>query len=173
MQLKILNSADEYAASLVAGLQNSRGFAQIIAEHSQRCDKEDDFTCIIAKQLLPASYRGNPSILAIKALAKVDDFQDASGYQTPQDQATITIIFYRKCKEAQHRRTNPFPSVTAIIKEWLQLNLPKSKRLTVPLLSIPPHFSTHPEQLTYRIKIETQTPIKITKLSKSWLISRK
>lgn len=177
MKLKLNNDADRFAWEQVAGLQNSRSLTTTIAEYIRtRAIFNDDESCevTVAKALLPDSYKGNPSLMAVKLLQKLDgEWMDSSGYQTPGKRTHVTLVMLRNAKPSHSRRAHASPSVKQVIKEWLELNEPRSSRLRIPIASVPPFYFSHPEQLKYQIKQETETPIKIIRLSKSWLIARK
>lgn len=181
MQLKINNAADEFAISQVAGLQNYKSIAALVAAYADvysnsNGNNDEEFEIIIAKELLPDSYKNNATALALKILSKINDshWKDASGYATPTQESThVTIKILRDRKPDNARRTNAKPSIKAIIKEWLALNKPKSIRLTLKVRDVPPFYLSHSEQLTYQIKRETSKKIKILRLDKTWIISRK
>lgn len=171
MKIRINNEADLHAFAQVASLQNPRSVLAIISAASARCSTDEDFQAEVAKDLLAPSYHSNPSILAIKIQATTQ-FADSSGFQTPNRPTHVTILLHRQAKLIGARYTRATPSIKSTTKAWLKLDL-KHKRLHLPHEAIPPFFQTHPEQFVYQIKTETNMPIKILKLSKSWLISRK
>lgn len=155
-------------------MQNSRSLTATIAALIQaKCQPESDAEITIAKSLLSDSYRGNPCLLASKVLDKLDPelWKDSAGYQTPKIRTHVTIKLFRK--EKLERRISVTPSIKQLIKRWLYLNLPKFKRLRIPIEGIPKFYFAHPEQLVYNIKLETETPIKIIKAQKCWMIARK
>lgn len=168
MKLKLNNDADVHAITQIASLQNCRSIASIIGNYAQMCPDDEDFTVEINKELLTATYRANPSLFASRVNA-IAAFATMSGHQHPTNPAIISIKLYRQEKTQTPRGT----SIKAVTKQWLNSTQTRQHRLSVPITAIPPFFQTHPEQFTYQIKCETQTKIKILKLKKSWLISRK
>lgn len=169
MKLSLNNEADVFAS-----LQNTRsittGIAELLLEDA---DDTGDVTVEVAKSLLPDSYKGNPSLFASKVLEKLNgQWEDSSGYQTPNKRTHVTIKILRHAKPSHARRANPLPSVKQIIKQWLDLNLPDIRKLRIPIAAIPPSYLSHPEQLTYAIKRETETPIRIHRAKASWFIKR-
>lgn len=167
---------DVFAAGQLAGLQNPRSIVAVIAEYIAEDTKPEtpDVEITVAKNLLPDTYRGNPSLFANKVLSKLksDQWQDCSGHQTPGKRSHVTIRLLRKPKPLHARRANIHPSIKQIVKDWLNLNLHKQRKLSVPIAAIPAFYMTHPEQLVYQIKRETNTPLKIKRLTNTWLIKR-
>lgn len=174
MRIKINNDTDLHALAQIAGLQNPRSTLGVIAAYAchQSNDEEENFEAEVHKDMLPPTYQANPSLLALQLRAKTN-YVDSSGHQTPGRSTYVTIKLLCERKPAFARYTMAQPSIKRTIKNWLHLNLRKSKKLKIEIEGIPPFFFSHPEQLKYQIKRETQTPIKITQLKKNWLISRK
>lgn len=172
MKIKILNANDASAIAEITGLQNYRSIAALVAAYADFCLPMEDFEAIIAKSLLPDSYKGNPCQLALTILSKTV-FKDSAGYQTPNNEKAVTIKLLRERKPPHKRWTRMAPSAKSVVKDWLALDLPASAKFKLPLVSIPAFILSHPEQLTYQVHIETDIRIKITKLTKSWLITRK
>jgi len=176
LKLKLNNEADLQAAAEIAGLQNGEGIVVLLAgyAYTQTTGSNEPFTAIISKSLLADSYKGNPSLLAAKVLVRLQrddgDWESCSGHLTSPTHITVRLSMQAKERNV---RTTLRPSVKGTIKAWIALDEPRFKRLRLPIASIPDWYVSHPEQLTYAIKQETQVPIKITKLTKSWLVSRK
>lgn len=126
----------------------------------------------IKRDQLPQSYRANPSLFGIHLRSKTE-FADSSGCQTPHKPDHITIWLHAVRKAQNERYTQAQPSLKRVVKAWLNLNAPKTNKLHIKIEGIPPFFFSHPEQLIYQIKRETQTPIKIIKLKTKWIIARK
>lgn len=175
MKVKLNTDADTYAMSVVASLQNYRSIAALLAAYADvKCPSDENFTAMVRKSLLPASYRSNPSALALAMLGlSTDDFEDSAGYQTPSKSSHVTVRLLRDGKPDHARRTNAKPSIKQTIKEWLELNLDSDEVLHFPIADIPRFLYTHPEQLTYQIKRESGTPIRIIRSATLWTITRK
>lgn len=174
MKIRINNAADEMIVAELAGLQDHRSLAALIAAYAEtRCPEEEDFTADIAKAMLTDSYRSNPATLARNVLAKLlsHGFEDSSGYQTPARSTHVTIKILRERKPVSRRYTHGTPTAKQLIKEWLPLTDEPSLKLEKEL--IPPFLSTHPEQLSFQIKRETSTPIRILRTETHWIITRK
>lgn len=174
MILKVNNEADKHALAQVASLQNPRSLQAIIAEYILAFAVEgEDVTVHIHRDLLPDSYKRNPSLFGIHMLSKCEGFEDSSGHATAQRSTHVTIKILRQRKPDNMRYAQSKPSIKRTIKNWLNLNDKRSKRLKIPIAGIPPFYFSHAEQLRYQIKQETQTPIKIIRLKKNWIIARK
>lgn len=172
MNIKVNNDADRYALASVASLQNSRSLVAILAEYIN-AQGDEPTTVTIKRNQLPSSYKSNPSLFALRLLAKCPQFADSSGYSTPMSPEHVTVKLLRDRKPDNARYTQAIPSLKRVIKNWINLNEKKSKKLRIPIEGIPPFFFSHPEQLTYQLRKETQTPIKIIKLNKHWVFARK
>lgn len=175
MKLKLNNEADIFACSEIAGLQNSQSIVTLLAEYANsQCGEDEVFTASIDKELLADSYKSNPSLLAGKVLVRLQrgegNWQSCSGHLTSDTHVTVRLSQQPKQK---YVRVSARPSVKQTIKDWLSLNEPKHKKLKLPISILPAWYLSHPEQLTYTIRQETNTPIKIIKLTNSWIISRK
>lgn len=173
MKSKLLTPTDVTAFAEIAGLQNWRSIASLLSIYADtECPTDEDFHVVIAKELLPDSYKNNPSLLSSVILSK-SEFLDSSGHRTPDAPNTVTIQLLRERKPSYQRWTRITPTLKGLIKDWLNLNLPKEKKLRIPINAITAFYRSHPEQLKYQIKAETDTPISILQLSKVWLITRK
>ena len=176
MKLKLNNEEDFAAAAEIAGLQNGEGIIALLAgyAYTQSSGSDEPFTATINKSLLADSYRSNPSLLAAKVLMRLQrddgEWESCSGHLTSSTHISIRLSMQAKDRNV---RTLFRASAKGTIKEWLELDEPRFKRLTMPIKAIPDWYKSHPEQLKYTIKQETGKTIKITKLTKSWLISRK
>lgn len=177
MKLKLNNEADVYAATEIAGLQKTiNSIVAILAGYAtETCPEEDSsFSATIDKELLADSYRSNPSLLAAKVLVQLQrnggEWESCSGHLISPTHIRVQMS---KQPKLTHVRNTVRLSVKGTIKDWLRLNEPKYKKLKLPISVLPAWYVSHPEQLTYMIKQETGTPIKITKLTAHWLISRK
>jgi len=160
---------------ILAGLQNPRSIPALLAAYIIEAIYPDstEIAFTIAKDLLPDTYKGNPSLFAAKVLEKLaGEWLDSSGFQTPHKRTHVTIVLFRKAKPSHARRAHPAPSLKQTVKLWLDLNLHKARKLRIPLIGVPPFYASHPEQLTYAIKKETKTPIRIRRMKTSWMISR-
>lgn len=173
MQIKINNDADEFAILQLSGLNSARSLTSLLSTFAKQVPSDEDLEVIISKSKLHDCYKSNPSILGINICNRLPDFLDSSGYQTPQAPNHITIVLHRERKATHQRRSHPKPSFLRVIKEWLDLNLSKDKILSIPTEQIPGFLFTHPEQVTYKIKRETNTPIHILRLKTIWKISRR
>lgn len=163
------------AIATIASLQDYRSLMELIAEYAKlRCSDDEDLEITIAKSLLPDSYKSNPSMMALKIRERsgLEEFLDSAGNQCPESNLHVILTLMR-AKKKNGRYTQAKASVKQVIKDWLDLNEPKWKKLFIPLADIPVFISTHPEQLTYAIKREKQVPIKITRKSTQWIITRK
>lgn len=175
MKLTLNNEADVFAVGELAGLQNGGGIVLLLAAYAAaEGDGETEFIATINRELLGDTYRGNPSLLAAKVLVRLQcrdgDWESCSGHLTSETHVSVRLS---KMPKQRYVRSYARPSVKGTIKEWIDLKLHKSKRLKLPISTIPAWYMSHPEQLTYTIKQETQVAIKITKLTGSWLISRR
>lgn len=175
MKIKIQNDHDAFTLGQLADLPNPRSLIELVGTFaSLQVPPDDDLEVIIHKQMLADSYKSNPSVLGIKILAKTNElFQDSAGFGTPNAPLHVTVMLHRQRKPDTARRTTVTPSVKQVIKDWLALNLPPTEALDIPVSDIPAFFTTHPEQLTYQVKRETSTAIKIKRLKTKWLITRK
>lgn len=173
MKLTIANSKDIEAIATVCNIYSYKNINHLVRTYANsQVPKEEDLEVTVSKDLLPATYRYNPSLLAQKIQVNISDqFQSCSG-STSANGGNISIILRRESKKP-FQRYHPNPSVKQMIKEWIDLNLPDDQSLELPLSIIPQFYSTHPEQLVYQIKQETQTPIKIKRFKTVWKITRK
>ncbi len=178
MKITLNNDTDLHDANQVAGLQNSRSVTATIAGYinvvTQGQSIHKDCEVTVHKVLLSNSYRGNPSLFGTKVLAALKgEWLDSSGWQTVGKRTHITIKLLRQAKPEHARRAFASPSIKQLIKQWLELNLPNSRKLTIPIAGIPAFYTTHPEQLTYAIKREMGTPIRIKRAKTIWIFARK
>lgn len=175
MNLVLRSGADVEAIATITSLQNYRSIAQLVAAYIETQElpdyAENVFRVSIHNTLLTDSYITNPTALASKVRSKLnqEDWKGCGAYS----QKGFIVLELRRENKLKDKRTTAKASVKKVIKEWLTLDLPQSRKLQISLTDIPPFLSVHPEQLTYQIKRETATQIKIIKLSKSWLIQRK
>jgi hypothetical protein len=173
MNIHLNSDADEFALMQLAGLSHVRSTIQLLSAYANAHAPEDeDFECIIAKQRLAACYTYNPTLLAVKIKCNTQ-FLDCSGFQTPDAPGYVTILLLRSYKLATQRKGRSKPNVKSLIRDWLNLNLPTPSHLDIPLSCISPFFLTHPEQVTYQIKRELSTPIKIKRFKTKWQITRR
>lgn len=172
MNLKLANDKDVAALQTVTGCHTGV-ISTLLATYASEQSDEEDFTAHINRMLVTASYRSNPSVLALTTMNKTQGFADCSGYQTPNADEYITIVLHR-CKKPDHaRKSTPKASAKQVIKGWLALNLPRLETLDIPIESIPKFLLTHSEQLTYQIHRETNVRITIKKFKTKWQIQRK
>lgn len=172
MKLRLNNDADVFAITQIASLQNPRSLVAIIGAYLTSSDIAIN-EIEVAKDLLPTTYRANPSLFASRVQAAVStQFQSASGHQSSAKPTHITVKLHKSEKPLTY---HPSTSIKSVTKQWLASPASPSQmpRLRIPLEGIPPFFQSHSEQFTYQIKQETNTRIKILKLKKSWIISRK
>lgn len=153
------------------------GIVNVVAGYILAQDPGNDLTCIvtISKNLIAGSYKGNPSLLATKVLARLkrdnSEWESCSGHLFSDTQ--IAIRLSKETKQRVRIEGNVRPSVKGTIKNWVSLCETKSSRLKIPIAIIPAWYVSHPEQLIYSIKQETGVALKIVKLTGSWLFSRK
>jgi hypothetical protein len=141
--------------------------AQLIATiGNYHVPADQDFEVIIAKSMIPRSYGYNPSLFAHNVLSRMEGFTDSAGAECP-DTKFIKVIFYRQEKPMVKYSTKV--SIKQRIRDWLKT---EELFLDIDVKDITPAYKTRPEQLTYQIRRETETKIKIRRLKTKWVITR-
>lgn len=127
---------------------------------------QEDIAFHIAPSLLPPTYRANASMLALKVKSHSLHFQSASGHLPKEGH--VTIILYRAGKPSASDGRRPYAnSLFARISSAMKQGL----IMTIPHEEIPQGYIRRPEQLVYKIKIQTDMHIKIKQNKTSWTIS--
>lgn len=175
MQVKILTTKDAAAIAEIAGLQDYRSVARLVASYIEYQPPNSDVTVTISKEMLPDTYKRNPSLLGIYLLSKLSPFfQDSAGAQDHSSEGkNIVIQLFQERKPFNGRWTHAKASAKQLIKEWLELELPPNSKLKIPIDAIAKTYHFYPAQLLHQIYKETNIRIKFTILTKSWLITRK
>lgn len=174
MIIKIKSEADIKALTDILRPDNTEGqmrsglslpnLLSLAAEHS--CPEGDnEFICIVAKELLSPSYRSNPSNMGLNILNKTPGFVAYAGNYTQTD---VIISLFRKDKTNHYHLKKP--SAKQMVRNWLAEN-PLLPFLQIELEDISMAFRARPEQLTYQVKCETGIKIKIKRFKTYWKIT--
>jgi hypothetical protein len=173
MHISILTNKDIEAISVVSGVFSYKNMHSLIREYAKtNVPKGEDLEVTVSNEFLPATYTYNPSLLGQKVQCQVSDQFKSSAGSILNGEGKIKVLLFRDMKQ-RYERHHENPSVKQLIKEWLDLNLPSEEHLELPVQIIPRNYVARPEQLTYQIKCETGTPIKIQRLKTIWKVTRK
>lgn len=168
MNLKLADEYDQQAIQHACNLSTVRSIAQLVAHAAvQHCPEDVDFSCTIAKAMLPHSYRSNPTVLAERCKQHALSMNPIS-FRTHRGcdlGSSVSIWLFRDDK----RDVRPLSLLKLVIR-WLESE--QEGELIVPLTNVPISARQRPEQFTYTVKRQTQTRIKIKKLKTQWNISR-
>ena len=168
MNLKLADEYDQHAIQEACNVSNVRSIAQLVAHAAvQHCPDDEDFSCTIAKAMLPHSYRSNPTVLAERTKQHTLSlnplsFRTHSGCDLGK---SVSIHLFRDNKQD----IRPLSLLKLVIR-WLESET--EGELIVPMENVPISARQRPEQFTYTVKRQTQTRIKIKKLKTQWNISR-
>lgn len=178
MQIKILTQHDLDALAEIAGLQNYRSVIALLVEYIEfhaHANGSDNVIITISKSLIPNTYGSNPSMMGLGLLNRLrPNFVDSSGTQDHLSGGeNVTVKLLTERKPFNGRWTHAKPTAKQLIKSWLDLNLPIHAKLKIPIDGIASTYQIYPAQLAYQIHQETKQRIKFTRLTKSWLITRK
>lgn len=178
MQISILTANDLAAAHITAhGCSPQRcNFARLVASLAETtCPASENFSATVACELLPFTYRTNPSLFSRCVLSHAPSFKGCSGgggSRSVYSPTQINITLTRQPYTAHDRLgNNGKVSIKSQVRQLLAA--PPGSKLMVPLSKIPPFMLSHSEQLAYAFFRETGQRIKITKTSIKWIITLK